>query len=153
MRVNYIEVLVGAVIVVVAAFFFSYAYHANRGTSGFTFEAKAKFDRVDGILLGSDVKMRGIKIGEVTKLSLIGDTLIAELTFGLYKDYRLPIDSSVEVSSEGIMGPKYIAIVPGENDIVLKNEEYLKYTQSSISLENLIAKFVFSSGSSNQDKK
>ena len=93
--------------------------------------------------MGSDVKLRGVKVGEVTGIRFAGENLLAELTFGFDKDYNIPVDSVAEIASDGLMGSKYVAIVPGESEHYLKNGETIVYTQPSISLESLIAKFVF----------
>lgn len=146
MRVNFIEVIVGAIVLVVAGAFFSYAYKANRPERSFHTELTATFERVDGVLVGTDVKLRGIKVGEVKSMDLKGEKLMAELTFGFFKDVKIPVDSSAEISSEGLMGSKYIAIVPGTSEKTLQTGEEISYTQSSVSLESLIAKYVFSSG-------
>ncbi len=143
MRTNYLEVFVGTIVLIIAAIFFSHAYQANKSSSGYNFHLKANFERVDGILDGSDIKLRGVKVGEVTALTLTGEKLMAELTLSFYKDYHFPIDSLAEIASDGLMGSKYVAIVPGESEQHLKEGDTLSYTQSSISLESLIAKFVF----------
>lgn len=143
MRVNYIEIFVGAIVLIVAGTFFSYAYKANKSSGGFEYVLTAEFERVDGILKGTDIKLRGIKVGEVTKMALEGEKLNANLTLSFYTDLKLPLDTVAEVASEGIMGPKYISINPGENETALKSGEKIGYTQPSISLESLIARFVF----------
>ena len=143
MRVNYIEIFVGTVVLLIAGLFFSYAYNANKNSGNYTYHLTAKFERVDGILEGSDIKLRGIKVGEVTKLRLEGEKLSAILTLSFYNNIKLPIDSSAEIVSEGLMGSKYISITLGENDAILKDGDTVAYTQPSISLESLITRFVF----------
>lgn len=147
MKVNFVELIVGAIVLVVAGMFFSYAYQSNRPTHGFPYKVTAKFDRVDGILVGSDIKLRGIKVGEVTALSLDGHKFDAVVTFGFSSDLELPTDSSAEISSEGLLGGKYVAIVPGVNEAKIPNGGEIVYTQSSVSLETLISKYIFNSGS------
>lgn len=144
MRTNYIEVFVGTLVLIIAGLFFSYAYNANKSSVGYAFHLKAKFERVDGILEGSDIKLRGIKVGEVTAMNLSGANLIAELTLSFFKNYKFPVDSVAEIASDGLMGSKYVAIVPGESDTSIKEGDAIAYTQPSVSLEALIAKFVFS---------
>ena len=145
MRVNIIETIVGAIVLIIAGMFFSYAYKANHSGQGYQLTLHATFERVDGILIGSDIKLRGIKVGEVKEMDLKGDKLMAVLTFGFYQNIKIPVDSAAEISSEGLMGSKYIAIVPGTSEKILQNGGEISYTQPSLSLESLLAKYVFSS--------
>lgn len=143
MKVNFVELIVGAIVLIVAGMFFSYAYQANRPSQGFPYTIIAKFDRVDGILVGSDIKLRGIKVGEVTSLDLKGEKMEAVVTFGFSKDLQLPTDSSAEIASESLLGGKYVAIVPGVNEAKLVSGGEIMYTQSAVSLETLISKYIF----------
>ena len=143
MKVNIVEFLIGTLVLVVAGIFFSYSYKANRSHSHFAYHLSAKFDRVDGILVGSDIKLRGIKVGEVTALTLQGEKLEAVVTFGFFNTLNLPTDSSAEISSESLLGGKYVAIVPGVNEGKLSSGGEISYTQSAVSLENLISKYIF----------
>lgn len=153
MRTNYIEIFVGTLVVILAGFFLSYAYQANKSNMPYAFHLKAKFERVDGVLEGSDIRLRGVKVGEVTALNLTGEDMMAELTLSFYKKYNFAVDSVIEVASEGLMGPKYVAIIPGESDSYAKEGHTMAYTQPSISLESLIAKFVFSGNTKDEEKK
>lgn len=148
MRTNFIEVFIGAIVLIVAGCFFTYAYQANKSDASYVLHLNALFDRVDGILEGSVVKMRGVKVGEVTSLGFSGEHMLAKLTFGFSKNIKIPVDSVAEIASDGIMGGKYVAILPGESDSFLNDNDEIKYTQSSISLESLLAKFVFSASQS-----
>lgn len=143
MKVNIVEFLIGTLVLIVAGLFFSYAYKTNRSHAHFDYYLTAKFDRVDGILVGSDIKLRGIKVGEVTDLSLQGESLEAFVTFGFHNNLHLSSDSSAEISSESLLGGKYVAIVPGVNETKLASGGLISYTQSAVSLENLISKYIF----------
>lgn len=152
MRTNYVEVFVGTLVVIAATIFLSYAYRFQTTRVHYPLHLQAIFERVDGIVIGSDVKLRGIKVGQVSKLALNEKDLRAKLTLSFFENYSFPDDSIVEVASEGLMGPKYISIVPGDSDTFLHNGEEAVYTQSSISLESLLAKFVFSAPKEDEKK-
>ena len=144
MRTNYVEVFVGTIVVIVTTVFLSYAYRFQTTSLHYSFHLQAIFDRVDGIVVGSDVKLRGIKVGQVSALSLDEKDLRAKVSLSFFDHYSFPKDSVIEVASEGLMGPKYISIAPGDSEKILQNGDEAVYTQSSISLESLLAKFVFS---------
>lgn len=154
MRVHYLEVLVGAIVLFIAGSFLSYAYYSSGSGVPYTFHLNAQFERVDGIMDGSDIKLRGVKVGEVSELKIIRDErLMASLVLSFEDDFHFPVDSLVEIASDGLMGPKYIAIIPGESDVFMKAGEAFTYTQPSVSLESLIAKFVFSDNGAKNEVK
>jgi phospholipid/cholesterol/gamma-HCH transport system substrate-binding protein len=88
-----------------AAVFLSYAYRFQTTHTHYPFHLQAIFERVDGIVIGSDIKLRGIKVGQVSQLALNEKDLRAKLTLSFFNYYPFPEDSIVEVASEGLMGP------------------------------------------------
>lgn len=93
-----------------------------------------------------------MKIGVVVDETLDPKTYSAVVKFSINKKIQIPTDSTAKISSEGLIGGKYLAIVPGADDEMLANNQELKYTQSSINLETLIGKMVFSKESSAPSK-
>jgi phospholipid/cholesterol/gamma-HCH transport system substrate-binding protein len=141
---NILETLIGAVVLLVAAYFLHYAYTTTQVITGdHQYVLFAKFDKVDGINLGGDVRISGIKVGKVTSQILDPKTFQAVLGFSIKPEIKLPVDTSAEIVGNGLLGDKYVALVPGSDGEVLKNKDYIEYTQSSISLESLIGKFMF----------
>lgn len=145
MRRNIFETVIGAVVLVVAAWFlyFSYTRSGVRDIGGYP--VTAQFDRIDGIDLGTDVRMSGIKIGTVTGQDLDPATYLAVVTMEVDPRIKLPEDSSAEIASAGLLGSRYIALVPGGSDRMLDAGGRIRFTQSAVSLEQLIGKFMFSS--------
>jgi len=139
------EVLTGAMVLVAAGSFLIYAI-AQGGrtpqTSGLALTAQ--FDRVDGLNQGADVKIGGVKIGSVTDLRIDPRTFQAVVTIRIRPDLALPTDSSAEITSEGLLGGKYVSIVPGGADRLLADGGRITETQGSVSLESLLGRFIFS---------
>lgn len=137
------EVVTGAIVLVIAAAFLLYALaHSGRTTvSGYPLEAK--FDRIDGLVVGADVKIAGVKVGTVTDARIDPETYLAILTLTVRSDIELPKDSSAEVTSEGLLGGKYLSLSPGGDSTMLKPGDTITITQSSISIEQLLGKFIF----------
>lgn len=149
MRENKIEVFFGAIVIAVALFFFVFAYKAtNISSSQDGYEIIAKFDRVDGLVNGSDVRISGVKIGSIRKLSLDKSAYLATAHIIISKDVPVPVDSTAEIISDGLLGSKYLSIMPGASEQNLKNGEQIQRTQAAVNFESLIGKFLF-----NNDKK
>jgi phospholipid/cholesterol/gamma-HCH transport system substrate-binding protein len=147
---NLLETLLGAIVLIVAGVFLLYAYNASQlgGSSGY--QLMARFDRVDGLQRGSDVRIGGIKVGTVVEQGLDPASYRAEVRFTVNDDIELPADSSVAVASDGLLGGKYLSLVPGGDDVMLGAGEEVTLTQSAINLEDLIGHFIFSQSSSSE---
>ena len=73
------------------------------------------FENVQGLHVGDQVDMLGKKIGKVTKTRFMGQKIAVELAIDNSFSFSIPIDSKIEVKSEGIIGSKFISITPGYN--------------------------------------
>jgi len=141
---NLTELIAGAAVLLVAVAFLGYAVaNTGRSTSG-GMTLLAKFDRIDGLAVGSDVRLAGVKVGSVTSARVDPETYQALVTLTVQPNLRLPRDSSAEISSEGLIGAKSIAIVPGGDERMLAEGAEFTITQSAVSLEQLLGKFIFS---------
>jgi len=74
------------------------------------------FANVQGLNEGDDVNMLGKRIGKVSLAKIIGQKIAVELSIDNSFAFKIPIDSKIEVKSEGLMGSKYVSINPGVND-------------------------------------
>lgn len=144
MNRNLIETVMGAVVLVVAALFIVFAYSKAEVGAVEGYEIQAKFDRVDGILAGSDVRMSGIKIGTVTASSLDPKTYFAEVKMNIRSDVKIPDDTSIAVSTDGLLGDKFLALSPGGSDDMLEPGGEITTTQGSIDLMSLVGQMIFS---------
>lgn len=149
-----LETIVGAIVLIVAIYFFSSAYQKSGVNVGETYyPVKATFNDVTGIGIGSDVRIGGVKIGAVEALSLDKQTYQAVLTMSIEEDIKLPQDSSAAIIGESLLGGKFVSLSPGGSDTMLKAGGMIEYTQSSVSLEQLLGKFIFSGGGVGGDDK
>jgi phospholipid/cholesterol/gamma-HCH transport system substrate-binding protein len=113
------------------------------GSSKTYYTLNTTFERADGINLGSDVSISGVKIGEVKQKRIDPNNYNAIITITIEKGLKLPIDTSAEITSASLLGDKYISIVPGAEKDILKDGDTIEFTQSSINIEGLITKFFF----------
>jgi len=119
MQNNTVETLIGAIVVAVAAGFLFFAYTTTGTGSIGGYDVKARFSSADGIVTGTDVRLHGIKIGSVSSLTLDPKTYAAILHLNIRNDVPVPDDSSVKITSSGILGNSYLAIQPGGSDKML----------------------------------
>ncbi|TCH97900.1 outer membrane lipid asymmetry maintenance protein MlaD [Roseococcus sp. SYP-B2431] len=139
------EIATGAVVLAAAAIFLVYAVmHGGRTPQISGIALTAQFDRIDGLNEGADVRIGGVKVGSVTDLRIDPRTFQAVVALRVRADIELPSDSSAEVTSEGLLGGKYISIVPGGGDRMLRDGGRITETQGSVSLESLLGRFIFS---------
>ena len=116
MRGNVIETVMGAVVLVVAALFLFFAYNTSQLRSVQGYELTANFEHIDGIRDGSDVRISGIKVGSVLGTTLDPKTFLATVRMSVEPSVKLPDDSVAEIISSGLLGDKYMSLVPGGSD-------------------------------------
>lgn len=145
---NVTETLLGAVVLVTAAGFVAYASQTGgRGEiSGDRYELSANFVSAEGLSTGTDVRLAGVKVGSVIGMRLNPETYLAELTFTVQDNVQVPDDSEVKVASEGLLGGSFLELTPGGSDEMLDEGEEVIYTQSAVSLLNLMLKFATGGG-------
>ncbi|MDA1132565.1 MAG: outer membrane lipid asymmetry maintenance protein MlaD [Proteobacteria bacterium] len=146
MRGNPIEIVLGAVVVSVAVVFAVFVFTVSDTGQVRGYELIARFDTVEGLSVGSDVRLGGIKVGTVAGLDLDPVTYLAVARIGVAADVRIPTDSIVQVVSEGLLGGRYMAIVPGAEDAMLGPGDEIRFTQSAVNIEQLLGRFAGGAG-------
>lgn len=143
MRDNWVETLVGAFVIVLAAGFIVYGYSITEQNLGNHYNITAKFDSAGGVIIGSDVRMAGIKVGTVSKLQLdsISYNAIVEMT--LQDGIMLPDDSSAKITSDGLLGNNYIALTAGASEDFLLEGDRIIFTQGSVDIIGLVGQALF----------
>lgn len=140
MHNNTVETLIGAAVVAVAVVFVVFAYRTVGNTSLNGYELTASMSRVDGVAIGTDVKLAGIKVGTVAKMALEPNYLV-RVTMNIHNDVQVPDDSSLVVTSSSLLGSHYLSISPGGSDNMLKPGGVIANTQGSIDMIGLISRF------------
>jgi len=143
MSTNPTEVAVGAAVLAAAVGFVLYAGQVT----GFTVQSdgyplSASFRSLEGISVGSDVRLAGVKIGTVTDIALNPQTFRADTEFLLKDGIDIPDDSAVVISSEGLLGGNFVEIIPGGSPFNFEPGSEIEDTQGSVSLISLLMKFV-----------
>lgn len=143
MAENTTEVIAGGVVVAVALGFLAYAVQGAGLTGGTSsYELRASFRSAEGVRVGTDVRLAGVKVGQVTGLNLNPQTFFADARISVINGIDLPDDSTVLISQEGLLGGNFVEILPGGSvDNVPPGGELLD-TQGAVSLISLMMKFV-----------
>jgi phospholipid/cholesterol/gamma-HCH transport system substrate-binding protein len=149
---NLVETLMGAVVLAVAAFFLTFAYSSTNVRAVRGYEVIARFERVDGLATGSDVKLSGIKVGTLIDQRLDPETYLAVLRLSIDNNIKLPIDTVAQVSSEGLLGGNFLALVPGGDEKMIPPGGEIKYTQAPVNLVQMLGKFIFNAAESGGGK-
>ena len=137
------EIFVGGVVLAVAIGFLVYAGQTTGMTRGAEeYRLNASFRSIDGISIGTDVRLAGVKVGRVTDIRLDPDTYRARTVFSVEEGIEVPDDSAVSISSEGLLGGNYVEIQPGGSPFYLAAGDEIEFTQSSVGLISLLTKFV-----------
>jgi len=136
------ETAIGAVVILAAVGFVVYAGSVSgRQAARDSYPLSAKFRSVEGIAVGTDVRLAGIRVGTVTGLVLDPATYQATASFTVDSGLSIPEDSDVAIASEGLLGGSYVEITPGASEFMLAAGDEVANTQSSVSLLNLLMKF------------
>jgi len=148
MQSNTFETLMGAFVIVVAAGFLYFAYTSTGVGALGGYDLSARFASADGIASGTDVRLHGIKIGRVDSLRLDPKTYAPIVELSVRSDIKIPDDSSVKITSAGIMGSSYLAIQPGGSDKMLPPGGEITNTQGSIDFMSLIGRAIYGNSGS-----
>lgn len=155
MKNNTFETLVGAFVLVIAVLFLflSSKVSDSRQKMSSGYEIYAEFNNADGINIGSDIKISGVKVGNVLDIKLNNDNYKAYLVLKLPKDLLIPVDSIFKISTSGLIGGKFINIKVGADEEYFKDGDVAEFTESSMDLEDLISRFIFNSGDKDDKKE
>ncbi len=148
MHRNTLETVMGAIVLLVAAGFVALAYEAAdlKGIGGY--EIVAEFGSTGGLLVGDDVRISGIKVGQITAQQLDPITYVAKVSMAIEPTIKIPSDSSARITAASLLGGNYLELMPGAATDTLRAGAVIYDTRDPISLSDLLGKAVFSSNNS-----
>lgn len=144
MKHNVVETAMGAVVLVIAGIFVVFAMRTADVDTSTGYQVNGAFTNANGVIIGSDVRIGGVKVGTVSRLALDPVSYQAIVTMTLEDDVKIPDDSSATIRSESLMGGKFLALDPGGSEAMLGNGGTIKHTQSTPDLEQLLGQAIFS---------
>jgi len=110
-----------------------------------TYSVSARFTSISGLKEGSAVELAGVNIGKVSRIQLDPAEYEAIVYMDIDKSVELQDDSIASIRTAGIIGDKFIKLTPGGSDMLLDSGGEIEETESSISLEELVSKYIFNS--------
>ena len=152
MKRSIIETILGAVVLLAAFFFLFFSYGAANVQSVSGYNISANFSGIGGLAVGDDVRVSGVKVGTVQSVDLDPATYLARVSMSIDPDIELPRDTAALISSESLLGGKYMALEPGADDEMLKEGAVIQYTQAPQNLEQLLGQFIFSMQSDEKEQ-
>jgi len=154
MKRSVIETVLGAVVLLVAAVFLGFSYStANVGTAD-GYDLTADFSGIGGLAVGDSVQISGVKVGTISKIDLTPESFMARVTVSIDDHIKLPDDTSALISSESLLGGRFLELQPGASEEMLPSGGHIEYTQAPQNIEQLLGKFIFSmqgAGDKNKD--
>ena len=153
MKRNVIETFFGGVVLIIAAFFLTFAYSFSNVKKVNGYPIIANFQNIIGIEIGSDVVIGGYKIGTITDIKMNEDYFM-QATLTIKDDFsnKIPVDSIAVISSPGLLSEKVVSIEPGIEEDYLKAGDEIVNTQAGASIEQLLGKVIFSLNGNKDDE-
>ncbi len=152
MKRSVIETVLGAVVLFVAAFFLLFSYKTANVKAVSGYEISADFSGIGGLSAGDDVQISGVKIGTVTAVTLDSETYLARVHMSIDPDIALPVDTAAVISSESLLGGRYLSLEPGAAEESLTDKGRIQFTQAPQNLEQLLGQFIFSMQNGNDNE-
>ena len=142
-KVN-IEFILGLLILIISIIcIFYYSSKINLFNKMETFQINSSFFDIGNVNIGNDVKIKGVKVGEVSGISLDQENYMAIVTSSVDENIKIPDNSTFKISNNGFIGSPYIEIQLGESEVLLKNNDYTNDNIDAVSLEEIINNFIF----------
>ncbi|HEV2747715.1 MAG TPA: outer membrane lipid asymmetry maintenance protein MlaD [Allosphingosinicella sp.] len=147
LRDSLFEALIGLLVVLLAAWFVVFAWNRTGGGTRDSMHVRALFPAANGVSVGTDVRVAGLKLGSVAAQRLDPASYQAEVTLALDRSVRIPADSSAAITAEGLLGGTYVSLIPGGASTPLKDGDVILDTQGSVDMMGLVGSLINRSGS------
>ena len=139
------EIILGVIIILLSLVIFINlfnGYNSNK-SNNISFSLNSDFNNVGSLSAGNDIKIHGVKVGEVTNISINPEFFVANVIIEFDNFYKIPSDSIFTITSNGLMGGSYIDIKIGSSDLIFNKNETTKHNIDAISIENIISDIIF----------
>ena len=140
---NVLETALAAMVLLVAGVFLAFASNIGNVAPVKGYEVIAKFNSIDGLARGNDVRIGGVKVGTVTDLTIDQKDYRAVVKMEVLPELKLPVDTVVAVVAAGVLGGKYIALIPGKGERSNQDGLRLKKTRDVEPVETTVGKEIF----------
>lgn len=143
------ETLIGAVVLAAAGGFLVYAANSvDVGVARGSYEVVAEFRKAEGLSPGGDVRIAGVKVGTVSRMSLDPTTYKAVVGLSIDAGVKIPEDTAAKITASGLLGDNFVALDPGASEYMLEAGDAIQFTQGSVNLLDLAGRMVQGGGES-----
>ena len=139
------EIILGVIIILLSLIIFINLYnnYNTNKSNNISFYLNSDFNNVGSLSVGNDIKIHGVKVGEVTGISINPELFLANVIIKFDNFYKIPSDSIFTITSNGLIGGSYINIKIGSSELIFNENETTKYNIDAISIENIISDIIF----------
>ena len=141
-----VAIIASAVVVVATAAFYSYAITRQQGAGPTHYSLQAVFLSSNGLHVGADVRLAGVKVGAVSSITLDPVAFVSHVEFYVDDRYRLPSDTSLGIGSSSFTSPTALLVEPGHSRQALTPGQTIRSTQEMVSLEQAVSQYIFGAG-------
>jgi phospholipid/cholesterol/gamma-HCH transport system substrate-binding protein len=140
------ETVIGAAVLVVAGGFLAYAARTADVDVGGAYQLTASFRKADGVTIGGDVRISGVKVGSIREMTLDPQTYRANVVVSIREGVQVPEDSAATIASDGLLGGAHVAIQPGGSEFMLEPGASFEFTQGSVNILDLVGRAIGGGG-------
>lgn len=138
------EFIIGLLILIITLIsFFYFSLKIDYFDNSKKINLNSNFFDIGNLTVGADVKTKGVKIGEVTEISLDGDSYMAIVKSSFDYDLKIPLDSEFKIANNGFIGSPFIEVTMGINEQYYQNNDLTENNVDAVSLEEIINSFIF----------
>ena len=147
---NMLETMIGAAVVAAAVLIIALVYLGKGAGGPAGYEVTARLSKVDGLGIGTEVRLSGIKVGSVTALDLDPVNYLVTVHMRLNDDIKISTDSSLMINSSSLLGTPYLSISPGGDDKMIAAGGVIENTQSvnTSDIMSMVSRFATGAGGS-----
>jgi len=148
LRQHIIEAIIGVLVVAVTLWLvFAFWQRTGGGGGGNSVQISALFPNANGVDIGTDVRVSGLSVGSVTSVTLDAESgYMANVGMAIDPAANLPNDSSAAITTEGLLGGSYIALLPGGSAESFADNDVIMDTQGAIDMMGLVGSLINDSG-------
>lgn len=138
-----LEILMGLVVLAGAAIFATLVYKASNIKTANGYLIYAEFGTTGGLSVGDEVRLSGIKVGQIVGQSLDPVTYVARIDMQIEDEVKLPSDTSARITAASLLGGQFLELLPGADDDLMPEGAVIFDTHDPVSLSDLLGKIVF----------
>lgn len=133
-------------VIVVTAIFYTYAVTRRQDRAPAHYSLEAVFLSSNGLHVGADVRLAGVKVGMVSSIKLDPVAFVTRVGFYIDDRYQLPSDTSLGIGSSGFTAADGLLVEPGHSDHTLAPGDTIRSTHEVVSLEQAVSQYIFGAG-------